>query len=234
LDKRWNPAAVTRSENLHWIDEFPELRPLSAEARQALVEAATVITVPPMTRVFAPGQKPESFLLVLEGTVRVQQVSESGREIVLYRVGRGQSCILTTTCLLSDEDYLAEGLATTPLRAVAIPRYQFDRLISGYPEFRSFVFHAYSERITSLLLLLGDVAFSRIDKRLAQKILALASPEGELQLTHHELAVELGTAREVITRQLRAFQEKGYVDLDRGRVRILDRTALEKLGEANG
>lgn len=220
---------MTRNQDRLWIDEFPELRRLPAEACKALADAATIVKVPAGTRVFAPGQKPESFLLVLEGTVKVQQVSEGGREIVLYRVGRGESCILTTTCLLSDEDYLAEGLTTTTVRAVAIPRAQFDRLMSAYPEFRSFVFHAYSERITSLLLLLGDVAFARIDKRLAQKILALASPEGVLELTHQALAVELGTAREVITRQLRAFQENGYVDLDRGRVRILDRAALESL-----
>lgn len=220
---------MTRNQDRLWIDEFPELRRLPAEACKALADAATIVKVPAGTRVFAPGQKPESFLLVLEGTVKVQQVSEGGREIVLYRVGRGESCILTTTCLLSDEDYLAEGLTTTTVRAVAIPRAQFDRLMSAYPEFRSFVFHAYSERITSLLLLLGDVAFARIDKRLAQKILALASPEGVLELTHQALAVELGTARKVITRQLRAFQENGYVDLDRGRVRILDRAALESL-----
>ena len=215
-----------------WVEAFADLRGLGTGARAALAGAGEVVSLPAHTRIFSPGQKPESFLLVLEGTVKVQQVSDSGREIVLYRVGRGESCILTTTCLLSDETYLAEALTTSDVRAVAIPRGRFDRLMSDFPEFRRFVFHAYSERITSLLLLLGDVAFARIDKRLAQKLLALASPAGELKLTHQDLAVELGTAREVVTRQLRAFQEKGYVDLDRGLIRLREASELKALAEA--
>ena len=108
-----------------WIDRFPDLAALPAEERARLTERAMVVSLPAGATIFAPGKEPESFLLVLEGTVRVQQVSPSGREIVLYRVSGGEACIMTTACLLSHEAYAAEGLAETPIRAVAIPRAAF-------------------------------------------------------------------------------------------------------------
>jgi CRP/FNR family transcriptional regulator, anaerobic regulatory protein len=178
--------------------------------------------------IFGPGKSPENLLLMLEGTVRVQQLAENGREIVLYRVHAGESCVLTTACLLAYEDYSAEGIAESEVSAVAIPRKVFDELVSTSAEFRNFVFSAYSKRITDLFLVIEEIAFRRMDIRLAQKLLQLEA-EGIVAATHQQMAAELGTAREVVSRQLSEFQRREWVAQSRGEIRILDRGALEDL-----
>lgn len=175
---------------------------------------------------------PENLLLLLDGTVRVQQVSDSGREIVLYRVHAGESCVLTTACLLAFEDYTAEGIAETDIRAAGIPRAVFDDLLSDSKEFRQFVFSAYSRRITDLFFVIDEVAFRRVDIRLAQKILELMDGGYALRATHQQLAAELGTAREVISRQLQEFQRRNWVSLSRGVVQVEDVPALRELAKS--
>ncbi|MEQ8604763.1 MAG: Crp/Fnr family transcriptional regulator [Marivibrio sp.] len=215
-----------------WMQQFPALDGLPAAERQRLAAVAQSITLPADKVVFAPGRPPEHFMLLLEGVVRVQQTAPGGREIVLYRVAGGETCIMTTACLLSHEAYAAEGVTETEVKAVAIPKTAFDDLIATSPGFRQLVFSDYSNRIADLMHVVEEVAFERIDKRLAQKILARADVEGEVAATHQALAVELGTAREVVSRHLKEFQRRGLVDLARGRLRLADREGLRALAEA--
>ena len=123
---------------------------LSPEVRDELVKRSKVLKVPSGTVIFGPGKPPDNLLLLLDGTVRVQQTSEEGRDIVLYRVRAGESCVLTTACLLAFEDYTAEGFAETDVSAAAIPKQTFDWLVANSPVFREFVFSAYSRRMMDL------------------------------------------------------------------------------------
>ncbi len=217
----------------NWISRFPGLSSLETEVTGPLIETSRVIKLPAGAQIFGPGQAPESYLLLLEGTVRVSQVSESGREIVLYRVSAGESCALTTACLMGYEAYLASGEAETDIEAVAIPRQTFDDLIANSAVFRRFVFTAFSVRVTNLCRVIEDVAFSRIDIRLAQKLVELSAGTGSVAVTHQQLAAELGSAREVISRQLTEFQRRGWISLSRGAVEIVSPSDLRKLsGEA--
>ena len=140
-----------------WIDQFKGLSLLPGDVRAELEAGSKIVSVPEGTQVFGPGQSADNLLLLLEGTVRVQQRSETGREVFLYRVHAGESCVLTTACMLAFEKYSADGIAETDVRAVAIPRETFDRLVAKSPVFRQFVFTAYSRRITDLfsLILIG-------------------------------------------------------------------------------
>ena len=216
-----------------WIPQFPELARLTPAEQQMLAARAQLVALPAQTTIFAPGQPAENFMLVLEGTVRVQQVSAGGREIVLYRVSDGESCIMTTACMLSQDTYNAEGITETPVQAVALPRTAFDEIMARSAEFRRFVFSDYANRIADLLHVVEEVAFERIDKRLAQKLLERADAEGRLNATHQDLAVELGTAREVVSRHLKEFQRRGWLELTRGLVRLSDRSALKALAALN-
>lgn len=212
-----------------WTERFDELRMLDQDDRTYLETHAREVHLDAGEPVFAPGCKPDAFMLVLDGTVRVQQVGINGREIVLYRVSGGESCIMTTACLLSDEDYLAEGITETPVSAVALPRAHFDALIGRSQRFRALVFSRYSSRMTKLMELVEDVAFQRIEQRLARKLLELAGDRDTLEITHHALAVELGTAREVVSRQLKSFAAQGLAHVSRGHIEIADRLLLERL-----
>lgn len=212
-----------------WLAEFPGLGRLGSELVEVLTRSSSVVTLPAGSRIYGPGQAPENYLLLLDGSVRVQQVSEGGREIVLYRVSAGESCALTTACLMGYEDYLAEAVAETEVRAVAIPRATFDDLIARSPEFRRFVFTAFSRRVTDLFHVIEDVAFSRLDIRLAHKLLELSHGGDQVTATQQQLASELGSAREVVSRVLTELHRRGWVSATRGHITISNRAALEKL-----
>lgn len=214
-----------------WTERFPGLSRLKPELKQMLLDRSRIVSVPRDTVIFGPGKSPENMLFLLDGTVRVQQVSDTGREIVLYRINAGESCVLTTACLLAYDHYSAEGIAETAVQAAAIPRDVFDELVAQSKDFRNFVFAAFSKRITDLFLIVDEVAFQRIDVRLAHKLLDLADGGSEIATTHQKLSVELGTAREVISRQLQEFQRRGWIAQSRGTVTLLDRAALELLAK---
>lgn len=217
-----------------WVDNFKGLSRLPADIRAELEGGSQIVSVPAGTQVFAPGQSADNLLLLLSGTVRVQQHSETGRDVFLYRVHAGESCVLTTACMLAFEEYSAAGTAETDVTAVAIPRSTFDDLVGKSPVFREFVFAAYSRRITDLFTLIDDIVFQRMDVRLATRLLELAGDSDTVRATHAVLATELGTAREVISRTLSEFQRRGWVEQSRGQVRLVGRSGLERLVRSSG
>ncbi len=212
-----------------WVERFPGLSRLKPDTKDLLLSKSSIVNVAAGTMIFGPGKSPENMLFLLEGTVRVQQVSETGHEIVLYRINAGESCVLTTACLLAYEDYAAEGVAETPVMAAAVPRDVFDDLVTISKSFRDFVFAAFSKRITDLFLMIDEVAFQRLDVRLADKLIELAKDGDAIETTHQKLAGELGTAREVISRQLQEFHRRGWIGQSRGRVVITERSELRDL-----
>ncbi|MDD3517607.1 MAG: Crp/Fnr family transcriptional regulator [Chromatiales bacterium] len=214
-----------------WTQAFDDLTEVRDPAGLAILHAAREIDVPQGTVVFRSGDECQSYLLVLAGSIRVQQTAANGREIVLYRVQEGDSCVLTTSCLLGRTHYCAEGVTETPVHAIAIPVERFNEGLEQSPAFRRFVFHSFGRRISDLMLLIEDVAFGRLDARLAERLLALVGDAASLDRTHQELATELGSAREVVSRALKDFERRGWVQLHRGRVEIVDRRALQTLAE---
>ncbi|MBO0345616.1 Crp/Fnr family transcriptional regulator [Roseibium sp. CAU 1637] len=217
-----------------WISQFAGLSRLPQDLRDVLVGGSQVISVAAGTEIFAPGQSADNLLLLLDGTVRVQQKSETGREVFLYRVHAGESCVLTTACMLAYEDYSADGVAETDITAVAIPRKTFDDLAGRSPVFREFIFKAYSRRITDLFTLIDDIVFQRMDVRLAARLLELADTKNVVHATHQTLGNELGTAREVISRTLAEFQRRGWVQQARGEVHLVGKSGIERLAHSSG
>ncbi len=211
-----------------WIDNIGELAGLAKADRQLIADRAQSLDLPSGTRVFETGGPCGAFVLVLEGSVRVQMIAENGREIVLYRVEDGETCILTTACLLSDEAYSAEAVTETRTSAIALPAPVFQTLVDRSAVFRTFIFSTYGQRISSLVLLVEEVAFRRVDVRLAEFLVTHRDAEGTLRRTHGELAVELGSAREVISRQLKEFERRNWISLARGQVNVQNIAALEK------
>lgn len=217
-----------------WIDRFPALARLEPESRARLRRAARPVTAPPGTTLFHVGDACERYVMVIAGSIRVWMVAENGREVVLYRVGPGETCILTTACLMAGEDYGAEAVAETEVRAVTLSVAAFDELATSSPVFRRFVFASYGTRLADLMLLIQEVAFRRVDVRLARFLLDHRGEEGQLATTHQNLAVELGTAREVVSRQLKEFERRGIVALSRGGLRVVDDDRLRRIAEQDG
>jgi CRP/FNR family transcriptional regulator len=219
-------ADMTLAAASPWLAHFPGLTALKPSSQATLAKTARQIHAGAGSCLFAPGQMPTAYLLALSGSIRVQKTSETGREMVLYRVGAGESCVLTTACMIGEEAYEAEAIAETDVEAIALPRAAFDALVAEDAAFRRFVFTSFGTRMTELLRLIDDVAFARIDTRLAHKLVELCAPGGTITMTQQQLAAELGSAREVVSRQLQEFQRRGWIGLARGTITIRDASAL--------
>jgi CRP/FNR family transcriptional regulator len=184
------------------------------------------VQMPSGSWLFRLGDRCEGFGFVIDGCIKVSISSESGREMVLYRVRPGESCTVTVSCLVNDRPYPAEGIAEGALEAVSIPRTLFNDLIAGSAVFRRFVLEIFSTRVNSLMELVNEVAFNKLDQRLASRLLELGPV---VTMTHQELAGELGTSREMVSRLLENFADEGLVTLSRKRIAIEGPDAFEGL-----
>lgn len=208
-----------------WLDEADFGGALDTGAKQML-GALKPVAVPRGTVLFSPGERPRGFVIVLEGRIDVHLVGRSGRELLLYSVVRGESCVQTTLGLLGEAAYSAEAIAESDLRAVIIPVELFGRLMAVSEPFRTFVFRAFADRVADVMGVVEQVAFVRVEQRLIAALFERADKDNAIAATHQELAVAIGSAREVVTRQLRAFAARGWLRIERGRIVILDRAAL--------
>jgi len=201
------------------LERFPVFASLPEAGLDALLAAATLRQVGAGTRLFEPGLPCTSFPLLLDGSVRVSKVSPGGREIVLYRVGPGEGCVLPGSCLLGHLDYGAEGVAETDATLLTLPPRSFDELVLQHLPFRRFVFQMVGERLAEVMELVDEVAFKRLVARLARLLVQRGSV---LQATHQGLADKLGSVRVFVSRLLRGFEERGWVRLERERVTVVD------------
>jgi CRP/FNR family transcriptional regulator len=199
---------------------------LDPPARDALRAASQRVVLPAGTVVFRPGDACTRWMVVLAGSIRVSRTDRAGRTLMLYRVGAGTTCILTTTGLIEGVAYDAEAVAETEVVALVMPGEAFLRLLAEEPRFRRFAFLSYARRIAALMALVGELAFDDVGARLARRLLLLAGPDGIVPATHESLAEELATAREVVSRRLQAFQRAGLVRLARGRIAVADPAGL--------
>jgi CRP/FNR family transcriptional regulator len=210
---------------------FPEFARSRDKVMARVIESAHRVALPPGAAVFHVGSACAQYLLVVDGGVRVQLLTESGHEVVLYHVRAGESCILTTACLLGGVPYPADGVTETSVSALAIDSGEFRRALAESPGFRLFVFRNIGERFAGVIGRLAEVAFGSIDRRLAQVLLRAGSSGQSVAFTHQALATELGTAREVVSRHLKRFEQHGWVSLGRGRIKVRDQAVLLRLGD---
>ena len=207
------------------LERFPVLAQLPPGRLDALAAAAPLRRIPAGTVLFEPGTRCEGFPLVVDGSVRVTASSEGGREIVLYRVTPGEGCILSGGCLLGHSSYRARGVAETEVLLASIPPALFQELLVQSEPFRRFVFDMYGTRLAEVMELLEEVAFRKLDTRLA-RLLVQRGPV--IESTHQALADELGSVRVFVSRLLRSFEERGWVRLERERITVTDLQGLAR------
>lgn len=216
--------------SLEWLLLFPELSQLDQHAKEILAKFSRIVEAPIGTIGYREGMPCGAYVMRLAGKSRVYKMSTSGREILLYRVGAGETCVITTTCLLGNSDYPASTIVEEPIRDVLIPANAFHQLMVDSAVFRKFVMTNYGALISDLIVLLDEVAFHSLDARLAKVL--LDAKTNQITRTHQQIADELGTAREVVSRQLKRLEQKGAVSLGRGHVEITDRKTLERMAQA--
>lgn len=216
----------------NWRQLLPELEKSADDIVCQLFDNSLVVTLEKNSTVFHQGDTCSNYLIILDGKVKVFTRAENGREILLYRLFTGDSCVLTTSCLFGNKNYPAEGKTETAVTALAIPVTQFNEALQQSTTFREMVFSAFSSHLSELITLVEEVAFGKIDVRLAKLLLSQCNDENTLTSTHQNIATELGSAREVISRQLKELESKGYIIINRGSINIIDSTALQSVADA--
>lgn len=214
-----------------WTDHDAGLAALDMAARGKL-DALKPMDVPAGSVLFSPGNAVKGYVIVLSGRVGVYLVGPTGRDILLYEVVPGQSCIQSTLGLLGGDNYTAEAIASTGTRLVLLPRTLFLSLLNYNHGFRQLVFAAFAGRMQSMMQLIENVSFMRVEARLSTLIDTRADTNGTLRMTQADMATAIGSAREVVSRRLDKMTRAGILTHERGEVHITDRTALRNMAKS--
>lgn len=210
---------------------FPFLDAADPSFAARFQAAASLVRLEPGQPVCHQGDRCGVLPLVMEGSARIYKTGDSGREITLYRLARGDSCVLTASCILSARPFPASAICETPVRALAVPAPQVIAWLSDTPAWREFLFGLVAERLHRIIGVVEDVVFLRLDQRLADYLLnqPARSDDGCLHLTHQRIADDLGTSREVISRLLKDLEQRQLLSIGRGRICINSPDGLRRL-----
>ena len=184
------------------------------------------VVLPEDQIVFSQGQTCQHYIVVTAGRVRVFARSEEGKELILYRITPGEICILTTACLMGSSQYSAEAITETPVTARILSQTAFNDLLAESETFRHFIFNNFGLRLTNLMVQLEHISFESIEHRLAQYLQQVAQENSIIRITHQEVATEIGSAREVVSRGLKKLEKQGAIKLSRGQIEVLNTSLL--------
>jgi len=211
---------ATRSGESDLLAEvFSFLRQGPKELPEKITTRGQLRTVSPGTRLYWEGDACSHIAFVLEGEIRVFKTSDSGREITLYLIGPGETCILNASCIFSGQGYPADAVTLTDVRMLLLPATVFQDLVNTYPVFRSFVFSLLSDRLITVFQLIEELVFGNLEERIMDYLVE-KSEDNVLSATHQVIANDLGTSREVVSRLLKDLERQGKLMLGRGRITI--------------
>lgn len=209
-----------------WLETFPRLRQMQPDHLSLATSSVIYPVLKPGDVAYRQGWDCPNYVMCLRGQTRVFKTSEAGREILIYQVGSGGTCVLTTQCLMAGGTFPAESIAESEATLAAIPAASFRQLMAQSDVFREFVLDDYMRLLHNMIALIDEIAFSTLDQRLAGRLLAEAGGAGAVEKTHQQLAYDLGTVREVISRYLGEWERAGWIRTARGRIEIADPAAL--------
>ncbi len=205
---------------------YPFLRALSENETESIRQYSLLKTLPAGETVFLKGDTCSFFAFILAGRVRVFKTGETGRQITLYRFEKGESCILTASCIMSKNTFPAEAEVEEEIETVLIPNELLREFVKEYDPWRKYFFDLLSTRLSEVMEIVEEVAFRKMDSRIVEYI-NNNSAGGVLNATHLEIASELGTSREVVSRILKDFEKEKLIILDRGKIIIINSLKLE-------
>lgn len=211
-----------------WTKSFPTLASIDNPVWQRAMRTARTQSIG-RGKSFTCGN---GLLFILRGSICVRDATRCGHELTLCKVRAGQVCWLNLAIVMG-ELTRPQGLAVfseSDVHAATINRYQLEEALCC-PEFRAFIFRELFRGLSELRLLVEDVAFGQMNRRIAQCLLDYAQDERSVATTHSKIALELGTAREVVSRQLKEFERHGWVNLRRGQIVINDKSELQRIVE---
>lgn len=211
---------MSRVDKETFINIFPVFRSETASMAEQIINASSHQDFQKDTHFYREGDRCPGIPFFLDGEVRVYKTGSSGREITLYEIFPGETCILNAACLLGRSQYPADAVATRDGAMLYLPEKVFHDLMAAQQPMRNFVFSLFSRRFQEIITLVEEVTFGKLDVRLEDYLIEKAE-NNELETTHQSIANDLGTSREVISRLLKDFERKGKIALARNHIQLL-------------
>lgn len=212
------------------FERFPFLEKAPASFRKELCDRVAPVKLPARHLICQDGSQCTVIPLVMAGTGRVYKLGENGREVTLYRVEPGESCVLTASCILSGRVFPAFAECETEVEAIVARPAEVRRWMAMSEQWREYIFGLIASRLQEVFGVLDAVLFQRLDQRLAAFLLGQRADgsDSPIRMTHQALAAELGSSREVVSRVLKGLEEQGLLRMTRGQIELLDRAGLER------
>lgn len=225
---------ISGSERIDRVRQaLPFLTTKESSFNHSFFEHASLITVQKDQHICLEGGECPNLALLLNGTARIYKLGENGKEITLYRIGKGESCILTASCILSGEPFPAYAVCETEVTAVIISASNVKQWLAEHSIWRDYIFGLISHRLSNIISVVEEVVFRRMDARIAQYLIDATPNTASVQTTHQVIASDLGTSREVVSRILKDLEQAEFIQINRGNITILDRENLRKKVASN-
>jgi CRP/FNR family transcriptional regulator, anaerobic regulatory protein len=208
--------ALTKQE---FLSVFTSFRKAPDDFVETIVRRGETVALKAGMRIYEANTPCRTIGFPLAGEIRVFKRSESGREITLYGVVPGEICILSISSALSGRPYPAEAVCVEQGRTLLLPAGTIVEMIDREPFLRGYICGLFADRLWSVIELIEEVTFRRLDERLADYLIE-KSENNLLETTHQQIAHDLGSSREVISRLLKDFREKGLISMNRGQIRL--------------
>lgn len=200
---------------------FPFLHQLDTTIKTDLLREAQQVNLAAGKFICLEGDFCDCLPLLISGSVRIYKIGENCREITLYHLEPGDSCIMTASCIISQKAFPAFAITETEVTAIIIPAKSLRKWVMQSPIWQDYIFGLLSQRLFNVIEIVEEVAFRRMDSRIASYLLKIGNDCSKtIQITHEEIAQELGTSREVVSRILKTFEKKQLLSLSRGTIRI--------------
>lgn len=217
---------LTRERSDQLLAAFPFLATASPDLAGEMRRTLQWVRLSVGRHLFQSGDCAEGLPLLLSGSVRVYQLGRTGREITLYRLRSGEACLLSANAILSGQRLPVAAVVEERSEAVLVPSAALRRWVGEHPLWREFVFSIVGQRLADVLRVVDAVLSQRMDTRVATLLLERGATQRPLRITHHEIAAELGTSREVVSRILENLADAGLLRVGRGRIEIQSPAAL--------
>jgi CRP/FNR family transcriptional regulator len=211
------------------LERLDFYRDAPVELQSTISAAARYVSLAPGEFLFREGDPSREFAAVGVGSIRVFRIGATGREITLYHVRSQQSSLVSMLAVLLDRPVIATGQAEVATEAVVLPAAALRGWVITSDPMRRYIFETVTRALVDVTTLLEDLAFRTMESRLAALLLEHFATADVISMRHEDIAAELGTAREVVSRLLENYERRGAVNLSRGRVEMRDEAVLREL-----
>lgn len=191
--------------------------------KDEIASSSIVMEYEPGAVLMRTGQYIKSSIMVVEGRVKIYREGPDGEAFFLYDLVPGEGCALSMICAMKNETSELKGVVAERTTAILVPSEKMDEFIREYKSWYHFVLQTYRKRFDEMINIIENIAFRSMDERLLYYLQQMVNKSGEnkLQITHQEIANDLNSSREVISRLLKKMENMGYVNLERNQIEVL-------------